>query len=170
MTTLPIQRRLDALARDVEAMRETLASVASRVDAPAPPDPGTAAEALLGARRHRGEMLGAQLFADPAWDMLLALFVAAERGEAFSVSRLCSAASVPQTTALRWLEQMEQNRLILRTADAADARRTLISIAPEAREKMRALLRRTVSALTGAPDALPTTRREGSNRRSRDGA
>ncbi|HEY0147376.1 MAG TPA: MarR family winged helix-turn-helix transcriptional regulator [Allosphingosinicella sp.] len=168
MTSLPIQRRLDSLARDVEAMRETLASVASRVDAPGPPAPGAAAQALLGARRHRGEMLGAQLFADPAWDMLLALFVAAEQGESFSVSRLCAAAAVPQTTALRWLEQLEQNKLVIRAADATDARRTLISIAPDAREKMRILLRRTVSALTGAPDA--PNGRQASTHRSRNGA
>jgi DNA-binding MarR family transcriptional regulator len=161
MTTLPIQRRLDALARDVEAMRETLDSVALRVDASAPPDAGAVAQALLLARRQRGELFGTQLFADPAWDMLLALFAAAEGGEALSVSRLCVAAGVPQTTALRWLEQLEHSRLVLRTADVADARRTLISIAPEAREKMRALVRRTAGALMGSPGAPATARRGG---------
>jgi DNA-binding MarR family transcriptional regulator len=108
---------------------------------------------LLAARRARTEALGAGLFADPAWDMLLALFAAAERGEALPVTRLCAAAGVPQTTALRWLEQLEQSRLIARTADSTDARRTLISLAPDAREKMRALLRRTTAALTGAGEA-----------------
>lgn len=149
MTSLPLQRRLDALARDVEAMRETLSAVAQRVEANGPPDAAATAEALLTARRTRGEALGAGLFADPAWDMLLALFAAAERGEALSVSRLCAAADVPQTTALRWLEQLERGRLIARAADAADARRTLVTLAPDAREKMRLLLRRTAAALTG---------------------
>jgi DNA-binding MarR family transcriptional regulator len=158
MTTLPIQRRLDALARDVEAMRETLDSVAARVDASSPPEAGAIAQSLLQARRHRGELFGTQLFADPAWDMLLALFAAAEKGDALSVSRLCAAAGVPQTTALRWLEQLEQSRLVFRTADPADARRTLIGIVPEAREKMRALVRRTAGAITGAPGAPATTR------------
>ena len=152
MNSLPLQRRLDALARDVESMRDTLAAVALRVDAAGPPDDAATAEALLAARRTRGEALGPGLFADPAWDMLLALFSAAERGEALPVTRLCAAAGVPQTTALRWLEQLEQGRLIGRAADAADARRTLITLAPEAREKMRGLIRRTAAALNGAAD------------------
>jgi hypothetical protein len=160
MTSLPLQRRLDALARDVEAMRETLSAVALRVEASGPPDDAASAEALLTARRTRGEALGAGLFADPAWDMLLALFAAAERGEALSVSRLCAAAEVPQTTALRWLEQLERGRLIARAADAADARRTLVSLAPDAREKMRLLLRRTAAALSGGGEpAQPGIRR-----------
>jgi DNA-binding MarR family transcriptional regulator len=152
MNSLPLQRRLDALARDVETMRDTLAAVAVRVEANAPPDAAAVAEALLAARRGRGEALGPGLFADPAWDMLLALFSAAERGEALPVTRLCAAAGVPQTTALRWLEQLEGARLIARAADSADARRTLVSLAPDAREKMRALLRRTAAALTGSGD------------------
>ena len=152
MNSLPLQRRLDALARDMESMRDTLAAVALRVDAIGPPDAAAAAEALLAARRNRAEALGSGLFADPAWDMLLALFAAAERGETLSVTRLCAAAGVPQTTALRWLEQLEQARLVGRAADAADARRTLVTLAPEAREKMRLLLRRTAAALTGSAD------------------
>jgi DNA-binding MarR family transcriptional regulator len=152
MNSLPLQRRLDALARDVESMRDTLAAVALRVDAAGPPDAAATAEALLSARRDRSQALGPGLFADPAWDMLLALFAAAERGEALPVTRLCTAAGVPQTTALRWLEQLEQGRLIVRAADAADARRTLVSLAPDAREKMRALIKRTAAALTGNGD------------------
>lgn len=153
MNSLPLQRRLDALARDVESMRDSLAAVATRMEAGGPVDPAAAADALLAARRARTEALGSGLFADPAWDMLLALFAAAERGEALPVTRLCVAAGVPQTTALRWLEQLEQGRLIGRAADTADARRTLVTLAPEAREKMRTLLRRTTAALTGAADA-----------------
>ena len=155
MNSLPLQRRLDALARDVEAMRDTLAAVALRVEAGGPPDAAAAADALLVARRARTEALGPGLFADPAWDMLLALFAAAERGQALPVTRLCAVTGVPQTTALRWLEQLEQSRLIARAADTTDARRTLVSLAPETREKMRTLLKRTTAALTGGGASDP---------------
>lgn len=151
MTSLPLQRRLDALARDVESMRETLSAVAVRVEAHGPPDPAATAEALLAARRVRGEALGPNLFADPAWDLLLALFAAAERGESLSVSRLCAAAGVAQTTALRWLEQLEAARLISRGVDSADARRTLIALAPDAREKMRGLVRHFAELFSKGP-------------------
>jgi DNA-binding MarR family transcriptional regulator len=149
MTSLPLQRRIDALARDVESMRETLDAVAVRVEAHGPPDAAVAADALLAARRIRGEALGSNLFGDPAWDMLLALFAAAERGESLSVSRLCAAAGVAQTTALRWIEQLEHARLVSRSADAADARRTLITLAPDAREKMRGLIRHFAQLFSG---------------------
>jgi DNA-binding MarR family transcriptional regulator len=154
MNSLPLQRRIDALARDVESMRETLAAVAVRVEAHGPLDLAATAEALLAARKTRGDALGGQLFSDPAWDMLLALFAAAERGGPLSVSRLCAAAGVAQTTALRWLEQLEQSRLVSRAADAADARRTLVSLSADAREKMRVLLRQFADVFTGpAPTA-----------------
>jgi len=151
MTSLPLQRRLDTLARDMESMRETLDAVAMRLEAHGPPDSAAAAEALLAARKTRSEALGPNLFGDPAWDMLLALFAAAERGQSLSVSRLCVAAGVAQTTALRWIEQLEHARLVSRSADAADARRTLITLAPDAREKMRGLIRSFAILLTQAP-------------------
>ena len=153
MSSLPLQRRIDALARDVESMRETLAAVAVRVEAHGPLDLAATAEALLAARRTRSDALGAQLFSDPAWDMLLALFAAAERGGPLSVSRLCAAAGVAQTTALRWLEQLEQGRLVSRAADSADARRTLVSLSADAREKMRGLLRQFAGVFTGPSPA-----------------
>jgi DNA-binding MarR family transcriptional regulator len=153
MTTLPIQRRLDSLAREVEKMHETLAAVAVRVEAHGPINLAATAEALLATRRTRGEALGAQLFADPAWDMLLALFAAGEQGKPLSVSRLCAAAGVAQTTALRWLEQLEHGRLVTRAADRDDARRTLVSLSPEARDKMGALIRQFADVFTGAAPA-----------------
>jgi DNA-binding MarR family transcriptional regulator len=153
MNSLPLQRRLDGLARDLEAVRETLVTVAARIDAvapamPAPPE--AIARALLDSRRARRDLLGANLFSDPAWDMLLTLFAAAERSEMLSVSQLCASSAVAQTTALRWVDSLETAGLVTRALDPGDARRTLIALSPAARDKMRILLRRTVAALTGA--------------------
>jgi DNA-binding MarR family transcriptional regulator len=152
MNSLPLQRRLDGLSRDLEAVREALTAVAARIDAGAPGAPATPdaiARVLLDTRRARREALGANLFSDPAWDMLLALFAAAERGEALSVSQLCAASSVAQTTALRWVDSLEAAGLVSRGLDPADARRTLLALSPTAREKIRLHLHRTVAALTG---------------------
>src|SRR3546814_1843272 len=42
---------------------------------------------------------------DPAWDMLLDLYLAAERNtRPVSISSLCIASAVPATTALRWIK------------------------------------------------------------------
>lgn len=45
-------------------------------------------------RRSRGLYFGTSLFADPAWDMLLDLFLAGEEGRRVSVSSLCIGSSI----------------------------------------------------------------------------
>src|SRR3546814_12784439 len=61
---------------------------------------------LLRARRLRDDFLPADLFADPAWDMLLDLLAARLEHGRVSVSSLCIASAVPPTTALRWIRRL----------------------------------------------------------------
>jgi DNA-binding MarR family transcriptional regulator len=123
---------------------------AREAEASSPSGTVRAAQALLEARRNGGELIGSSFSSDPALDLLIALFIAAEQGEVPSVVHLCTAANVAPTTALRWLEQLEARRLILRSADCTDARRILILLAPAAHEKVRTLLRRAATALASA--------------------
>lgn len=83
-------------------------------------------------RMRRNELFGAPLFRDPAWDMLLELFVAHEGGRQVSVSSLCYASGVPLTTALRQIARLEKHGLIERRGDKADNRRCLVSATPRA--------------------------------------
>jgi DNA-binding MarR family transcriptional regulator len=53
------------------------------------------------------------------------------------VSSLCIAASVPATTALRWLKSMVQQGLFMRRADPHDGRRIFVELAPEASHALR---------------------------------
>ena len=76
------------------------------------------------------------LFADPAWDMLLDLFAAHLKGKNVSVTSACLAASVPATTALRWVSILEQANLITREKDEADARRVFVRLSPLGIEKL----------------------------------
>jgi DNA-binding MarR family transcriptional regulator len=82
-------------------------------------------------RRTRSRFLNGTLLGEPVWDMLLALYCLASRGEALSVSGLCLAADVPPTTALRWAQLMEQKKLIERKRDPKDGRRTYLSLTDE---------------------------------------
>ena len=89
-------------------------------------------------RRTRDKFFGtSNLFADPAWDILIDLFIAGEKGRAISVSSACIAAAVPSTTALRWVGILEQNGLISRRHDPNDKRRVFIALTPEVTEKVR---------------------------------
>jgi hypothetical protein len=91
---------------------------------------------LIRARRMREQFLPAALFADPAWDMMLDLLAARLAGQNVSVSSLCIAASVPPTTALRWIRQLTDRAVFARTDDPVDGRRVFIELTEEAAEAM----------------------------------
>jgi DNA-binding transcriptional ArsR family regulator len=96
--------------------------------------------AIIRARRTRDEFFVPGLFADPAWDMLLDLFAARLQGEPVSVSSLCIAAAVPQTTALRWIKVLTDHGLATRADDPQDGRRVFVQLTDTAAEAMQAAL------------------------------
>ena len=87
--------------------------------------------AVLRARRLRDGIFPADLFADPAWDILLDLMAARLENVRVSVSSLCIAAAVPPTTALRWIRQLTERGLLERQADPDDGRRIFIALSQQ---------------------------------------
>ncbi len=92
--------------------------------------------AIIRMRRMRDRFFDAELFADPAWDMLLDLMAARIEGRQVAVSSLCIAAAVPPTTALRWIRTMTDHGLFVRRSDPRDGRRIFIDLADEAAEAL----------------------------------
>lgn len=86
------------------------------------------ARTSLRARRERDRYFAPQLFADPAWDMLLDLYAAHHEGRLVSVSSLCIAAAVPATTALRWITKMVKKGYFLRGDAVDDGRRIYVGL------------------------------------------
>ncbi len=117
------------------AFRADHAPASLRANAAALPDPSRV-RAVLRARALRARFLASELFADPAWDMLLDLTAAQGEGRRVSVTSLCIAAAVPPTTALRWIGQMIESGLFERTDDPGDRRRAFIGLSAPAREGM----------------------------------
>ncbi|MEO0056785.1 MAG: hypothetical protein RIT17_221 [Pseudomonadota bacterium] len=91
------------------------------------PDPQMVRQVIAN-RQARARFFDAELFGDPAWDMLLDLTAAHGEGAQVSVTSLCIAASVPATTALRWLTQMVESGIFVRVPDPADKRRAFIAL------------------------------------------
>jgi DNA-binding MarR family transcriptional regulator len=85
-------------------------------------------------------MLGADLFGEPVWDLVLDLFIAQAEGRRTCVSSACIGAAVPSTTALRWIKELESRGILQRESDPADARRTFLALAPRFFETMAELL------------------------------
>jgi hypothetical protein len=96
---------------------------------------------MIRARRLRDQLFRSEIFADPAWDMLLDLFAARLENRRVAVSSLCIAAAVPPTTALRWIKSLSDQGLFVRIADAEDGRRVFIELSDGAAAAMEAYLR-----------------------------
>ncbi|MDO9367031.1 MAG: winged helix DNA-binding protein [Sphingopyxis sp.] len=95
-----------------------------------------AARDAIRQRRKREDHFPSELFADPGWDIMLDLYAAHYEGEAVSVSSLCIAAAVPQTTALRWINMMANDGWLVRQNDPTDGRRTYLKLSDEGRSRL----------------------------------
>jgi Winged helix DNA-binding domain len=91
---------------------------------------------IIKARSARTRHFSADLFADPAWDILLDLALATAETRKVSVSSLCFAASVPTTTAHSWIVRLTQMGLLHRVRDRNDKRRCWVSLTPKATDSM----------------------------------
>lgn len=91
---------------------------------------------IIRLRRLRERFFDHELFADPAWDILLDLKAAGLEGRRVSVSSLCIAAAVPPTTALRWITSMTESGMLIRAQDPDDARRVFIELSEKTSAKI----------------------------------
>ena len=106
--------------------------------APEQPSYAERAAALYEQRRLRQRLFRHPdgLFQEPAWDMLLHLFVQQERGERVPISNLSNASCVPQTTALRWIKVLEREGLVRCGQSRSDARVRYVVLTPHAQDIM----------------------------------
>jgi hypothetical protein len=140
--------RLRQLSEEVNRIASTLARLSTGPAATfsrpvpvstedAPPISAETVRAVIRARRIRSRYFPEDLFADPAWDMLLDLLQAEIAQLRVPVSSLCIAAAVPATTALRWLKTMVSQGLFIRRADPHDGRRVFVELAPDTSHALR---------------------------------
>ena len=106
-----------------------------RATRPALPDPRLVRR-IIRQRQLRARFFDGDLFADPAWDMLLDLTAARAEHSRVSVTSLCIASGVPPTTALRWIGQMIDAGLLTRVEDETDRRRAFITLTDKAADAM----------------------------------
>ncbi|WP_379921504.1 MarR family transcriptional regulator [Erythrobacter sp. R86502] len=97
----------------------------------------TMARRTYALRRKREALFGKpDLFGEPAWDIMLDLYIAQSEGKLVSVSSACIGSAAPATTGLRWLTVLAEEGLIVREKDADDHRRVLVRLSPEGRAAM----------------------------------
>ncbi len=131
--------RFEALKRDFDTQVADRPEDASgrlvRVTRPPLPDPRLLRR-IVRQRQLRARFFDGDLFADPAWDMLLDLTAARAEHKRVSVTSLCIASGVPPTTALRWIGQLTDAGLIQRIEDDTDRRRAFLALTDRAADAM----------------------------------
>lgn len=128
---------LQPLADELVAIAARLRDVAAVSDSAAPARPTGRSERRYLAlarqayalRRKRAVIFGnPELFGEPAWDILLDLYIAQAEGKPVSVSSACIGSASPATTGLRWLGVLAEEGLVLRENDPEDNRRVLVRL------------------------------------------
>lgn len=66
---------------------------------------------------------GASLFVDPAWEMLLTLYIEEHDGRPVLVDQMCSILQLPATTGLRWIDRLVAEGLVQCAGDDAHGAR-----------------------------------------------
>ncbi|KEO87823.1 hypothetical protein EH30_00140 [Erythrobacter sp. JL475] len=97
-------------------------------------------------RRWRADLVGDPHIAHgPAWDILLDLFIHSQDSREVSVTSAIIAAACPATTALRWLQVIEDSGFVYRSPDPSDSRRTFVKLTDTGNELVCKALSRHVS-------------------------
>jgi DNA-binding MarR family transcriptional regulator len=94
------------------------------------------ARALFAERKRRSMHFSPVMFGEPGWEMLLVLYVGDFDGGRQTIGKLAGSIGAPQTTALRWIDYLEKERLISRQPDPLDRRTVVVEITDKGRQKL----------------------------------
>ena len=94
------------------------------------------ARSIMRARADRRSFFEHSMFSEPAWDILLELFVEYAAQRRIQTSAIGASASIPLTTTLRWLNILSANGLIERTNDRCDGRRVFVGMSEQGASAM----------------------------------
>lgn len=73
----------------------------------------TLAAAMLDFRRCRSQLLPSELFAEPAWDLMLELFIADAEGRRITARQVVERSHIPPTVMSRWLMHLSKCGLVV---------------------------------------------------------
>jgi len=105
------------------------------------------------ARRERRHFFPDDLFADPAWDIILSLYCAEGRGERISITGLAHTIELAHTTAVRWIGWLTEAGLVQRERDVNDRRRHFLKLTDKTRHRLTQWLTRVAALMAPAPES-----------------
>ncbi|EZP52936.1 MULTISPECIES: MarR family winged helix-turn-helix transcriptional regulator [Sphingomonas] len=135
------------------------AAIAADANAPEAVQPSFPPALLARARQARqlrarmSHFLPRDLLVDPAWDMMIDLFVAAGTGERLYVKDLTLMSGESTTSAMRRIDRLQEAGLLSRHADPADHRRVRVRLTGKGYQAMAAMLDHLFDPPSGAQAA-----------------
>lgn len=112
----------------------------------------SALDYLSALRRLRQESSTLANLDEPSWTILLEVYRADITGRRLSVSKLCAMDEASQTTAWRRIRSMEEEGLLLRDQDPADARRSFVMLTESATKAVSDFMARADELMPGQRD------------------
>ena len=137
-----MRRIRDELLEEIARLELSLQEARSRLEPESSPE--SRSESLLDehkirrilvARRIRERLLGADLFADPAWDLLLAALAADLGRKPADLSDLCQTWNIPSSVAERWIRKLEKDGWL--NLSGTDREPWQIELTPEGAARLR---------------------------------
>jgi DNA-binding MarR family transcriptional regulator len=104
------------------------------------------ASLIRSARDLRQESFDRNIFGEPAWEMLLALYVIDGEQRRLSTRQVAKLASLSLTTTLRWLDYLEEQDLVSRQTNPFDHRVVYTELSDKGRAAMDTYLMRNCGA------------------------
>ena len=98
------------------------------------------ARIVLNARRLRERHFKRAIFGEPAWEILLFLYIAEQSEGRLTTSRLAEWIATPLTTVLRWIDYLEREQLVARQPHPTDRRIVFIKLTEKGRTAMDSYL------------------------------
>lgn len=98
------------------------------------------AKRIKAIRQSRVALLDPILFGEPAWDILLALYVAAGERYSLSISALCAESGAPPTTAARSIGRLLELDMVRRLPNPGDNRSAYIELTDDTAARLTELL------------------------------
>jgi DNA-binding MarR family transcriptional regulator len=147
--------------KTIKLSHEDLASVQRLLSNLTDSEPGAAAEPgeiapdrylriarySLSFRKRRADYLHPAMLGEPAYDMLLGLYIAQAEELPVTAARLGEIADVAQSSALRWIEYLVAKQLVVREPHPNHKRASVLKLSPKGRAALEGMFNVIIEGL-----------------------
>jgi DNA-binding MarR family transcriptional regulator len=99
------------------------------------------AKHILSSRRQRLRYFNPAIFGEPAWEILLVLYITDQAGGRQTLGKLADWIDTPLTSVLRWVSYLEKEKFLERRQHPTDRRTTFLQLLDRGRDAMTAYLK-----------------------------